>query len=557
MEPKKQHPAFDSARIFLTDGLDKGLWPTGSLLPSVRSLASMAGVSTPVMCSGLRVLKQQGRLSGLPRHRIRVGPGHELPSGDPGKIARWVEKRMRLEQDLLTGSLGISGMLPTIKELMVGYGTSYATVRKILAAMAHEGVIVPRGKSFVLPTTKVGTRRNRVVFITMTGHVSQHSALNQEHNRIVNAFESECVKRSLVLEVLEIDFYDSLAPRSAMLRLTKKSDIEGFFIDTWWYDAPVVRQGYRDILIYLVRFRKPVALLDELGGIALPGPFDRNALFQVYKIEGERSGERISQMLVDLGHRAAAYISLFPDVSWSRERFAGIKRRFSRAGFSQNVYPVYDRSHMAFAQMLTASGIADADVLAFIRTGRTPSQIRDMEEEWLRFKSNEKPPYDGWLKLPGRMRREVSGLAALARNSRQSVLIEKAIQASALAIEEELLPIHLGPCIEQALKHGDARAWVCANDQIAIAVIKALKKRNIRIPGQISVVGFDNVPVAALEQGLTTYDFNAAGFIHRILNFIARPSRPRGPHRHEAIEIEGIIMERATTGVAANRAAAF
>ena len=61
---------------------------------------------------------------------------------------------------------------------------------------------------------------------------------------------------------------------------------------------------------------------------------------------------------------------------------------------------------------------------------------------------------------------------------------------------------------------------------------------------------FDNEPVKAIEQRLTTLDFNAAGFIHRMLNFIARPPRTRGPYQHRPIEVEGIVMIRDTAGPA-------
>ena len=72
----------------------------------------------------------------------------------------------------------------------------------------------------------------------------------------------------------------------------------------------------------------------------------------------------------------------------------------------------------------------------------------------------------------------------------------------------------------------------------------------IPVPESVSVVGFDNEPVQAFAARLTSYDFNAAGFIHRMLDFIARPPMPRGPYRHVPIEVEGIVMQRGTTAEA-------
>jgi hypothetical protein len=53
-----------------------------------------------------------------------------------------------------------------------------------------------------------------------------------------------------------------------------------------------------------------------------------------------------------------------------------------------------------------------------------------------------------------------------------------------------------------------------------------------------------------LEQRLTTLDFNSKAFVHQILAFILRPPRRKGLYRHVACEVEGMIIERNTTGKA-------
>jgi DNA-binding LacI/PurR family transcriptional regulator len=115
-------------------------------------------------------------------------------------------------------------------------------------------------------------------------------------------------------------------------------------------------------------------------------------------------------------------------------------------------------------------------------------------------------------------------------------------------VGSRLFELDLLPLFEKALAFKDATAWICANDSHAISAIAFLRKRNIRIPGDLSVVGFDNSPVDALENRLTSLDFNALGFILRILNFITRPPRPRGAFRHVPIEVEGVIIERGSAG---------
>ncbi|WP_245490492.1 substrate-binding domain-containing protein [Mesorhizobium sp. M7A.F.Ca.US.011.01.1.1] len=52
-----------------------------------------------------------------------------------------------------------------------------------------------------------------------------------------------------------------------------------------------------------------------------------------------------------------------------------------------------------------------------------------------------------------------------------------------------------------------AECYFCTNDVIAYGFIKALKEFDIRIPGDVSVIGFDNLPLSAtMEPSLTTID---------------------------------------------------
>ncbi len=55
-----------------------------------------------------------------------------------------------------------------------------------------------------------------------------------------------------------------------------------------------------------------------------------------------------------------------------------------------------------------------------------------------------------------------------------------------------------------------ASAILCVNDMVAIGVIHTLQKAGIRVPEQISVMGFDDIPLAkAFLPALTTIHYPA------------------------------------------------
>jgi LacI family transcriptional regulator len=96
-------------------------------------------------------------------------------------------------------------------------------------------------------------------------------------------------------------------------------------------------------------------------------------------------------------------------------------------------------------------------------------------------------------------------------------------------------------------------AICCSNDVVAIAVIGDLVARGIDIPGDLSIVGFDDIPMAAHPRiALTTVHFDARAtgevVIERLLRAIAE-SR----HVSERVTLGASLVVRSTTGTAPSR----
>ena len=83
-----------------------------------------------------------------------------------------------------------------------------------------------------------------------------------------------------------------------------------------------------------------------------------------------------------------------------------------------------------------------------------------------------------------------------------------------LEVDENL--VEYGCYIEDSAKYhlpylieNGATAIVCGNDLLAVGVIKECKRLNIKVPEELSVVGFDNLPIAnEISPALTTINQN-------------------------------------------------
>ncbi len=85
-------------------------------------------------------------------------------------------------------------------------------------------------------------------------------------------------------------------------------------------------------------------------------------------------------------------------------------------------------------------------------------------------------------------------------------LLHPIVPNSLLKLESTFLGAHQG--MEQILKSKRKlpEAFICANDIIALGCIKALKEHGIKIPQDISITGFDDLPGSSMaDPALTTY----------------------------------------------------
>ena len=102
---------------------------------------------------------------------------------------------------------------------------------------------------------------------------------------------------------------------------------------------------------------------------------------------------------------------------------------------------------------------------------------------------------------------------------------------------------------QKLLKQGvDFSALVVANDQMALGVILALRQHGLRIPRDVSVVGFDDIPEAAFfDPPLTTIrqDFSALG--RRGIEYLVERIHNPEATVHQQIIYPELIFRASTT----------
>jgi DNA-binding transcriptional regulator YhcF (GntR family) len=553
MKKIKSTPGIQKAFDFVREGLEKGKWQTGSRLPPVRALANEAGVSFVTMIKAIAALKSAGHVHGIPRGPIRAGASASVTHPSLADSAIWRMKRTALEKDILAGTFAHQGALPSFKELQARYGVCFTTMRKILRSMLDDGVLSLNGKTYELRSYTVRPFRQRMVFIPSFFQDDIQSSLNQGQYRLLDLFEHECFRRQLKLEFVKVDFYNEAeAGRIAVSPEITESSL-GAVIDMWNQMTESSMPAFITFLSGLASLKRPVAIIDEIGNFILPAQFSANPLIQVFRVQGKGAGARIARVLLGMGHEKVVFVNPYEAEFWSEQRFDGILEQYNKAGCGSGVYRAANASlnllNYYRLQLFERAGFDTPMLRKVIAVDYTPQQAEDHFNNYLQYQKNGLPDFPGDEDFKDIIN-NLAGLLPYARGNHAPDFFDRVFRGALWASGLRIYAAMVRPLFEKALSYSDASAWICATDGLAFAALEFLRAQNIPVPGKLSLTGFDNAPLETPEQRLTSFDFNAQGFVHRSLDFLARPPRMRGPYRHVPIEIEGIIMQRDTTASA-------
>lgn len=455
-------------------------WQARGRLPGVRALAGLSGFSHFTLWKALRLAAEAGLLIVEPGRRPRL-PGANRNESAPQETAlgKWERLRILIERDLLQGIYLHGEPLPSLKEMQGKYQVSYATLRKALRELERAG--------YWPPAAHRGRARGSgpcVVYLAWGDENGNQYFDEPFDHEYLKALRSACERLNLETAVAVYGYHGRslrlvMPPGASRTFSSLCERAVGFLVRT-----ACPRDVCADLLPLLTRHRKPVAVLDEIDSPSLPEWTRRNRLVKSFRPTiTEASGELMAGHLMALGHRRLAVISPFGDAVWSRNRVAGLAGSLKRADPAAVVaeYALampYQQRHAV--RESRAFGLLERTLL------RTP----------------------GW-KAP---------LPALKG------VVKQIAGELHLAVRRERMLEALTPHLEKALKRKDLTAWVAIDDDTALLVMEFLRRRGLRVPDDISLVGFDDTAEGA-RRDLTSYNFDFERFNHYVLRYLLEPAR--------------------------------
>jgi DNA-binding transcriptional regulator YhcF (GntR family) len=493
-----------SAVDFICTGIETGLFAVGEYLPVIPRLSTMAGVSSVTMSKAQVILKGRKILSGHSGQRTRVAgkpPARALEDdGDdlPEPLAReeaHVRICRQMREGILDGVYGPGSLLPLVQQLMSRYRAAAITIRKAIMLLCEEGLVVPQRRHYAVARLSTADSGERI------GVLIDQYAIDKYNLGAVAADTVENYFREIELQAAAIPIGTALAVyewQADQLAVKEPCSIlphgAGERSDAAGYilAASFPAVDFRGLCARLARSKKPVSVLDFDGGWMPPSPCSQP--YAVFPVGVSATpGKKVANYLLSLGHHHVAFFSAFHKSLWSRTRYQGMLDTYAEAG-----YPGW------------------------------PQLFGRSQDDW-QVDVNTPP-------LPG--------LADVSQIPAAYDVVKNRIQ----------MGICLQPLFEQAIANSAITAWVAANDGIAVCAQEFLQARGIKVPGQISLVSFDDT-VASMARRITSYNFNLPAIVIAAFRHILQ-SKPRSEApRPRTVEIPGAIVERETTGRAPRKTA--
>jgi hypothetical protein len=407
------------------------------------------------------------------------------------------------------------GVLPPVGMLAERYGVCTHTMRKALRLLADEGVVVRQRRRLVLSTPR--PHPYATVVLLARGQL-QRIGKSEEAVFLPLSSRTQEQLRALELYCARLDVHLQCVPcvyvgaglkagmgDSDLGRVLRRRPVVGALVWTMAIDLRSVRELVRT----LSRRARRIALLDDNAESAPLSWVQSPASVRCHSVAcGPGDGRVAARYLLRLGHRRCALITGWPEQAWSQNRLRGAMEAFAEAGHG---------SAELFAPSVLENPSRDRTTVADIRVALEGVLDRSVprSDGWHGLLRAEPPLFDGLSSVVGR---------ALLQRRLESVF-------------------------ERCAGRRDITAWLCANDAVALEALRFARSRGIRVPGEISIVGFDDC-AEALYRNLTTVNFNAPALVRAMVDYVlVDKARPWWAGEGAAAgAVESFVVERGSSG---------
>jgi DNA-binding GntR family transcriptional regulator len=487
-------------------------------IPTIKKLSSELKASPVTIFKAVRILRDRGLLTAGPRKGIWVSPGSAktIPR-DPGlqlksdpKVMKWEIIKNRIVDDLLKGQYPPGAMLPSCKELTQRYGACFVILKHALVSMEKEGRISRYKKGFRVFQTAQRRFRPLLAVVASMEKPDEFVGFDRNSREFWRTLEWECQRLEMDLEIFT--FNDLLGSekrdieRQRRLRSREQTGIVAGYC-VWNLNATSEQVDF--LYVKLAQTGRRVAFFFDDESAPVPAGIAANRRFKLFaKSAGAAAGKMVADFLTGLGHRRIACFSSVAGIGWSKARVSGIIHACNSAGLP----PVAEFSTDIDDKIKALWDHApDSRPFASLQPRLIEIQ-RCMNPD---VKADDRSYYDFSSDLFIRS------------------LVDNAMR----------------PLFEKALQDTGITAWIGVNDDIALSALKFLQEKDVRLPQNLSLIGFDNT-MQGLGAGLTSYSFNISAIAIAMLDHLLGGRMTRGITMQKPIQIPGVVLERRTTGPA-------
>jgi len=483
-------------------------------LPGVRRLSRDCGCSQTTMTAAVARFVRAGTLVTGRRIFILPPPGAYQPPPAPppadsaadrayAPAARWQELAGLLRTDLTAARFTAGAVLPSVKEMCGRYATSYAPMRRALASLCADGLLVRHKRGFRTVGPQRAATGSTIVLIAMTGSLAHLIEYTPRSPEFWRAIDRECLRRNVHLVIRSCDEALQEAPGQAA-----RTPVLGYIV--WMLGFDPDRSAR--LSTHLQQIGLPVAVMDENAAGPMTQFTRGNPLFRVFSILTDRcAGLAVGRHLQALGHCHAACFSPLPmraDPFFSLHA-DGLDAVFGSRGAGMSV--TYH----------APEGFGSNNEL--INAARSAGVTGAINEVWEKIQQSLFDTYGG-----------------------QAVF---QTQYSQWQITTLFLQSWAEKAFDRVLAEGKATAWIGATDGMGLLALNYLKRNSVDVPRAVSVAGFDNTSQSFVA-GMTSYDFNMPAMAATLLDHVLTPRRTRPRAALPPLQIPGGVIARASTGPA-------